>query len=86
LYGAHALLNQKYGLASPRSLLDVVQREVQSVIWGDEVRIDSGIDVEEDDEDRIEALGLSDIVRALSCAVAYHQEQHHPIFSLKPQD
>lgn len=71
LHRAHALFDQKDSLASPCSLLNVLLRQVYSLVRRNEVGVHSRIDIEKDDEDSIEALKpvRDGVLRHIRCNV-----------------
>lgn len=59
LDGTHALLDEKDGFGSPGTFTDLFRRQFDGVGRVDQVGVDIKIDIEEDDEDRVQALGVS---------------------------
>ena len=56
LDGTHALFDQQDHLGAPFSLPDVLWGQVWDVGRVDEIRLDVGVDAQEDDEDCVETL------------------------------
>jgi hypothetical protein len=58
LYGALALFDEQNHLAPPYSPHDIVMGKFWYIVWIYEVRLNRRIDIEEDDQDGVEALEI----------------------------
>ena len=81
LHSTHALFNKQDGLRAPCSLLHLLRCEIDGVCRVDEIGGHCSVDIEEDNEDYVQALEtcVSQVARALQLWDSYCQEEH-PIF------